>query len=139
MHNRLPISAAAAMRERLIDACFDDAADAFRARVKRMAMELAIAPDYAQRLADKSALRTCDEAKKPLAEYRAAELAEMRRNFYGFDPSYHYARHHFVYKIAHAFTPRHLALHRELFLSTGKVSGQEDATMQQHPATTGDS
>ena len=113
MQNRLPISAVAAVQEGLLDACFDDDTTAFRSRVKRMALELATAPDYAQRLADKCARRTCDEAKKPLAEYRAEELSEMKRNFYGFDPSYHYARHHFVYKIPHAFTPRHLAWHRE--------------------------
>ena len=33
----------------------------------------------------------------------------MHRNFYGFDPSYHVARHHFVHKLPHAWTPRHLA------------------------------
>lgn len=117
MQNRLPISATAAAQEGLIDGCFADDADAFRARVKRMALELATAPDYAQRLAEKCARRACDEAKWPLAEYRADELNEMQRNFYGFDPSYHYARHHFVHKIPHAFTPRHLALHRELAVS----------------------
>jgi putative two-component system hydrogenase maturation factor HypX/HoxX len=37
----------------------------------------------------------------------------MRRNFYGFDPSYHVARHHFVHRKPMAWTPRHLALHRE--------------------------
>lgn len=117
MQNRLPISAVDAAREGLIDACFYDARDAFLTRVRRMALELSISPNYTQQLADKCARRACDEAKKPLAEYRAAELNEMRRNFYGFDPSYHYARHHFVYKISHAFTPRHLAVHRELPLS----------------------
>ena len=59
-----------------------------------------------------AARRAADEAVKPLAAYRAAELAEMRRNFYGFDPSYHVARHHFVHKLPHAWTPRHLATHR---------------------------
>jgi putative two-component system hydrogenase maturation factor HypX/HoxX len=38
----------------------------------------------------------------------------MQRNFYGFDPSYHVARHHFVRKTPHSWTPRHLAVHREL-------------------------
>ncbi len=38
----------------------------------------------------------------------------MHRNFYGFDPSYHVARHHFVHKLPHAWTPRHLAVHREV-------------------------
>ena len=36
----------------------------------------------------------------PLAAYRDEELARMRRNFYGFDPSYHVARHHFVHRQA---------------------------------------
>jgi putative two-component system hydrogenase maturation factor HypX/HoxX len=114
MQSRLPISAAGAVQERLIDACFADDPVAFRARVKHMAFEMAASPEYTKLLADKCARRAWDEAKKPLAEYRAAELNEMRRNFYGFDPSYHYARHFFVYKVAHAFTPRHLAGHREL-------------------------
>ena len=38
----------------------------------------------------------------------------MQRNFYGFDPSYHVARHHFVYRKPHAWTPRHLAPHRDI-------------------------
>jgi putative two-component system hydrogenase maturation factor HypX/HoxX len=37
----------------------------------------------------------------------------MHRNFYGFDPSYHVARYHFVHKLPHAWTPRHLAVHRD--------------------------
>jgi putative two-component system hydrogenase maturation factor HypX/HoxX len=37
----------------------------------------------------------------------------MHRNFYGFDPSYHVARHHFVHRKAQAWTPRHLAVHRD--------------------------
>ena len=45
---------------------------------------------------------------------REQELARMHRNFYGFDPSYHVARHHFVHKLPHAWTPRHLAVHREV-------------------------
>lgn len=46
------------------------------------------------------------------ADYRKEELSRMHRNFYGFDPSYHVARYHFVHKLAHAWTPRHLAIHR---------------------------
>jgi putative two-component system hydrogenase maturation factor HypX/HoxX len=38
----------------------------------------------------------------------------MRRNFYGFDVSYHVARQRFVHKTPHGWTPRHLARHREL-------------------------
>ncbi|WP_371134923.1 hypothetical protein [Rhodoferax sp.] len=49
-----------------------------------------------------------------LAAYRNEEIAHMHRNFYGFDPSYHVARHHFVHKSLTSWTPRHLARHREL-------------------------
>jgi putative two-component system hydrogenase maturation factor HypX/HoxX len=38
----------------------------------------------------------------------------MRMNFYGFDPSYHIARHRFVHRTPHAWTPLHLAQHRRL-------------------------
>jgi putative two-component system hydrogenase maturation factor HypX/HoxX len=37
----------------------------------------------------------------------------MRRNFYGFDSSYHVARSYFVRKTPPSWTPRHLALHRQ--------------------------
>jgi putative two-component system hydrogenase maturation factor HypX/HoxX len=37
----------------------------------------------------------------------------MRRNFYGFDPSYHIARANFVRRVAPSWTPRHLAVHRQ--------------------------
>ena len=50
--------------------------------------------------------------RAPLADYRAEELERMRMNFYGFDPSYHIARHRFVYRTPHAWTPLHLARHR---------------------------
>ena len=37
----------------------------------------------------------------------------MKLNFYGFDPSYHVARYHFVHRVPHAWTPLHLARHRQ--------------------------
>jgi putative two-component system hydrogenase maturation factor HypX/HoxX len=110
---RLPLSASGALQEGLIDACFGDDLRRFRAEVRQRAGALASAPEHARRLADKQARRRADEAQKPLAAYRAQELAEMRRNFYGFDPSYHYARQHFVSKQPQAWTPRHLAPHRD--------------------------
>jgi putative two-component system hydrogenase maturation factor HypX/HoxX len=61
----------------------------------------------------KRAQRARDEAAKPLAAYREEELARMRRNFYGFDPSYHIARSNFVHRVAPSWTPRHLAIHRQ--------------------------
>jgi len=36
----------------------------------------------------------------------------MRRNFYGFDPSYHVARSNFVRRVLASRTPLHLATHR---------------------------
>ena len=94
------------------DACLP--ASGFVVDVARRAVELASAPDIETQIAAKAARRAADEAKKPLADYRAAELAEMRRNIYGFDPSYHVARYHFVACSPHSWTPRHLARHRDL-------------------------
>ncbi|MBL8341333.1 MAG: hydrogenase maturation protein [Rubrivivax sp.] len=88
------------------------ALEAFETLAWRRALDLAAAPDIAQRIAAKAARRAADEAAKPLAAYRAEELAQMRRNFYGFDPSYHVARHYFVHRKPHARTPRQIALHR---------------------------
>jgi putative two-component system hydrogenase maturation factor HypX/HoxX len=46
----------------------------------------------------KQAIRVVDEERKPLAQYRHEELEEMKRNFWGPDPSYHVARSAFVHK-----------------------------------------
>ncbi|MCB1942711.1 MAG: hydrogenase maturation protein [Candidatus Accumulibacter sp.] len=114
MRNRLPMSAAAGVAAGLVDACLAADRDAFRVDVARRAAELAASPELAGRLHDKRARRQADEAAKPLARYRAEELAELQRNFYGFDPSYHVARYHFVHKTPQSWTPRHLAIHRDL-------------------------
>ncbi|HET8746511.1 MAG TPA: hydrogenase maturation protein [Ramlibacter sp.] len=114
MRNRQPLTARAALASGFIDECIAGDAATFAAEVARRAAALAADPAFAQRLADKRAARAADEAAKPLAAYRAEELAQMRRNFYGFDPSYHVARHHFVHKSPASWTPRHLARHREL-------------------------
>ena len=114
MRDRQPLTAPDALRTGLIDACFGDAAEAFKAEVRQRAATLAAAPDLALRLATKRESRQRDEAAKPLAAYREEELTQMRRNFYGFDPSYHIARHHFVHKSPASWTPRHLARHRDL-------------------------
>jgi putative two-component system hydrogenase maturation factor HypX/HoxX len=42
--------------------------------------------------------RLDDESVKPLASYRAQELARMWVNFFGPDPAYHEARRRFVFK-----------------------------------------
>jgi len=112
MRHRLPMPAAEAVRLGFYDACLPG--PGFAVDVARRAAELAAADDFAERLTAKREKRAADEAQKPLAYYRAAELQEMRRNFYGFDPSYHVARYHFVARSPHSWTPRHLARHRDL-------------------------
>ena len=114
MRNREPLTARASVALGLYDACLEGERSAFAQEVQARAQALAEASDWAQQLQRKNAQRAQDEAAKPLAAYRAEELAHMRRNFYGFDPSYHVARHHFVHKSLASWTPRHLARHREL-------------------------
>jgi putative two-component system hydrogenase maturation factor HypX/HoxX len=112
MGQRLPLLAGEARALGLVDALFADDAAGFEAAARREALALAARPDFGELLAAKQARRAHDEAVRPLAAYRADELARMRRNFYGFDPSYHVARHHFVTRKLPAWTPRHLARHR---------------------------
>ena len=114
MRDRQPLTAQRALEIGFTDACLAGDARAFRIEVARAAAALADAPGFAGKIAAKREARARDEAVKPLAAYREEELAHMRRNFYGFDPSYHVARHHFVRKSPASWTPRHLARHRDL-------------------------
>jgi putative two-component system hydrogenase maturation factor HypX/HoxX len=113
MQNRLPLTAQGAVNIGFIDRCLGGTTTAFGVEVGALARRLA-EDGYAARLAAKRERRRRDEAAKPLARYREEELDLMRRNFYGFDPSYHVARYHFVRKSPQSWTPRHLAKHREL-------------------------
>ena len=110
--NRLPLGAGEAARVGLVDGHFGATPAAFRAEIARRAAVWAAAPGLAAELAAKRARRAADEAQAPLAGYRAAEMERMRLNFYGFDASYHVARHHFVHKLPRSRTPLHLARHR---------------------------
>ena len=112
MRNRLPLTAQAAVGCGFADARLSGDSAKFLAEVTRRADEVAHAGDFLQRIAAKKERRARDEAAKPLAQYREEELEQMRRNFYGFDPSYHVARYRFVRKSPHSWTPRHLAPHR---------------------------
>jgi putative two-component system hydrogenase maturation factor HypX/HoxX len=112
MGNRLPVGAREAARIGLVDAVVGEAE--VLEEVAAKAQALATADDFGSRLARRNARRDADEATRPLAAYRAAELEQMRLNFYGFDPSYHVARHHFIFRRSHSWTPRHLAIHRRL-------------------------
>lgn len=111
---RLPMGTAEARALGFIDDVFSANPAAFIREVHGRARALAMSSDIRDLLATKSARRKADEAARPLERYREEELAHMRRNFYGFDPSYHVARHHFVHKTPPSWTPRHLAKHREL-------------------------
>lgn len=115
MQNRLPLGGGQARRMGIVDECFGADVESFCNEVKKRTRDLSVMPDHEARLAAKIEARRRDESIKPLALYRELELAEMQRNFYGFDPSYHYARYQFVHKAPHAWTPRHLCRHRDVF------------------------
>jgi putative two-component system hydrogenase maturation factor HypX/HoxX len=114
MARRLPLGTAEACTLGLIDGHAGPDALAFRVFVDIQAAALAGSEKFAPALTEKAARRARDEGLRPLADYRAEELARMRMNFYGFDPSYHIARHRFVHRTPHAWTPLHLARHRRL-------------------------
>jgi putative two-component system hydrogenase maturation factor HypX/HoxX len=114
MQQRLPMTAQESVKSGFYDACLAGEPKAFLADVARRAAERETAADFRTRLAAKQDRRAADEAAKPLAAWRAEELEHMRRNFFGFDPSYHVARWHFVRKSPQSWTPRHLARHRDL-------------------------
>jgi putative two-component system protein, hydrogenase maturation factor HypX/HoxX len=112
MQGRLPIGAPQAAAFGLIDECIGADACQFAAEVRERAR--ALVNDIGARLDAKRACRAQDERAKPLAQYRAEELERMQLNFYGFDPSYHVARYHFVHRLPQAWTPLHLARHRRM-------------------------
>ena len=82
------------------------------ATITLIAQTLAADPAIEARIADKRHRREADETERPLEAYRADELARMRLNFYGFDPSYHVARYNFIHKVPKSRTPLTLARHR---------------------------
>jgi putative two-component system hydrogenase maturation factor HypX/HoxX len=108
---RLPMGTDEAVRLGLLDDHYETTSAAFLSRAVAEASALAGA-GFDARLAAKLARRDADEAMRPLADYRAAELEKMRLNFFGFDSSYHVARHNFVCKVPKARTPSFLARHR---------------------------
>ena len=109
---RLPMGAAEAVDCGLADAAFGGDPAGFLDDCLERAQALAHHPGWPELVAAKRAARERDEAEKPLERYRLEELARMKLNFYGFDPSYHVARYHFVYKLPKARTPHYLAPHR---------------------------
>ena len=114
MARRLPMGAAEAVETGLADAAIAGDGAAFRRAVAARAEALAAGPALDRLLAEKAVRRARDEAEKPLNRWREEELAAMRRSFYGFDQSYHVARHNFVRKVPKSRTPITLARHRAL-------------------------
>ncbi len=109
---RLPMGVAEAHRLGLIDRVLRPSSRDLAAPIALIARTLAMDDNFDARLADKNRRRARDEAEKPLDAYRAEELARIRLNFYGFDASYHVARHNFIRKIPKSRTPLTLARHR---------------------------
>ncbi len=109
---RLPMGASEAVFLGLADLCFGDTRSDFDDGVFNRAEQLA-GDCFDALLAEKNTRRLIDEKAKALSEYRREELEQMRKNFYGFDPSYHIARYNFVHKICKSRTPVTLARHRD--------------------------
>lgn len=109
---RLPMGAEEALELGLADEIIHTGLDGFEETVLDLALQLETSGALEERLLGKAERRANDEREKPLADYRAEELERMRRNFYGFDPSYHVARYNFVHKVPKSRTPITIARHR---------------------------
>ncbi|MEU9798531.1 hydrogenase maturation protein [Streptomyces sp. NPDC051000] len=105
----LPLSAAAAEGLGLIDRTVPCAPGAFAAETARLAGLLAQSPATPSRIAGKKAARDRDEAVRPLASHREAELTRMRATFLDPQAPYHALRRAFVRKEPATGTPPHLA------------------------------
>ncbi len=112
VQSRQPVAAPAAAAIGLIDGHFGATPALFRTEIAARAQALAGDPAFERLVGERNARRAVDEATKPLEAYRAEELARMKLNFFGFDPSYHVARYHFVFKVPRSRTPLWLARHR---------------------------
>lgn len=100
MREAQPLSAAAAQRIGLVDRVVPASAGEFAGRVAELAAGLADDPTTHQRITDKKTARARDEDRTPLADYRARELALMRRTFFDPHAPYHRLRAAFVRKPA---------------------------------------
>jgi len=106
---RLPMGAAEAVSAGLADARIAGDPQGFLEECVARSAALADDACWTALIEEKRRQRARDEAAKPLERYRVEELARMKLNFYGFDPSYHVARYHFVYRLPKARTPYWLA------------------------------
>ncbi|RSS62257.1 enoyl-CoA hydratase/isomerase family protein, partial [Streptomyces sp. WAC06614] len=109
MADALPVGSAAARRLGLSDRTLHCGPQEFATETARLAQRLATAPGLQARIAEKKARRERHEAERPLAAYRADELARMRAVFDDPDAPYHALRRAFVRKEPPTGTPAHLA------------------------------
>ncbi len=119
--SRLPMGMREATKLGLVERIIDSPRDGLFESIHQQALAR-LQQGLEQDLESKRQRRAQDESTRPLADYRQAELERMRRNFYGFDPSYHVARYNFVYKIPKSHTPLTLASHRRKDKQLRKVS-----------------
>jgi putative two-component system hydrogenase maturation factor HypX/HoxX len=108
----LPVTPASALRSGLVDRVIAGDTTGYRAQVTALAEQLARSPDYPARLAAKARHLAAAEKQRPLAAYRAAELAIMSHNFSGPREPYAQLRRAFVYKEKPPRTPPHLSRDR---------------------------
>lgn len=102
----MTISARSARALHFVDDVIGGNVSEFGAAVVERAEDLAARHDFERLLAAKSERRRIDEQRKPLAAYRAEELARMSETFFGPDRAYHEARRRFVRKGADATAAR---------------------------------
>jgi len=120
----LPVTPFSALRSGLVDRVIADDTAGYREQVTALAEQLARSPDYPARLAAKARQLAAAEKQRPLAAYRAAELAVMSRNFSSPGEPYAQLRRAFVYKEKPSRTPPHLTRDRTGPVPSGPRRGQ---------------
>ncbi len=83
----------------LVDEVFSENPVDFMNNLRIKAEDLAQSSEYEELLEKKQKRRHADESERPLADYRAHELARMKRVFYDPTSFYHMDRFNFVYKV----------------------------------------
>lgn len=97
-HECQPMLASEALDMGYADTMFEEDWDAYHRKLEELAQRTSGATHYDEAIALKNKERLADEAQKPLARYRDAELQKMHAAFYDTDAQYHYDRRQFVYK-----------------------------------------
>jgi len=94
----LPMLAGEAVQLGLADIIFDEGWADYDHQLKEYCQQLSHVVDVDEFLRSKVATLVKDQSKKTLAEYRAEELAQMKKTFFDPSSSFHQKRRDFVYK-----------------------------------------